>query len=181
MGINGGRSSSGDVCADKPGLFAQPSSDNGEPLSASPNESHAERGATDVILHHFISTECRHNVCVCVSACVCVSFQASGHTVVCMCVRRRWFGGSACCSSQYLEADLICSSAAAPDTWKSHYSVLSAWGGSVQLQTVLASSSKGPFLAQKLLFLLNLGAFPITGGYMGINVPNESFDFLKMR
>lgn len=123
--------SSGDVCADSLACLLTPSRGDSEPLSVS-IMSHVQK--QERLMSFCITssplgpdTQC---VCVCASACLrervphshrCVWWCVfSLHACVCLCVKQCSSWGAACCSSPYLEADLICCSTAAPDTWKSH-------------------------------------------------------------
>lgn len=123
--------SSGDVCADSLACLLTPSHGDSEPLSVSVM-SHVQK--QERLMSFCITssplgpdTQC---VCVCASACLrervphshrCVWWCVfSLHDCVCLCVKQCSSWGAACCSSPYLEADLICCSTAAPDTWKSH-------------------------------------------------------------
>lgn len=119
------------VCADSLACLLTPSRGDSEPLSVS-IMSHVQK--QERLMSFCITssplgpdTQC---VCVCASACLrervphshrCVWWYVfSLHACVCLCVKQCSSWGAACCSSPYLEADLICCSTAAPDTWKSH-------------------------------------------------------------
>lgn len=89
-GIDGPVSSSGDVCADSLAHLLALSTHNGAPPAAS-NESHAEAGATRVILHHFIFTGARRSIYVRVSVTLSFSMCMDGYNNVlllhsCVCV-----------------------------------------------------------------------------------------------